>query len=107
MAGGAVVFNLPGVDELKLPREVYCGIVTGKITRWNDAQLVAANPGKTLPDKPITFAHRSNGSGTTFIFTNHMNHIKTVESRHHRLRGVCLRQAQQPLARTRMPESGL
>ncbi|HIK24531.1 MAG: phosphate ABC transporter substrate-binding protein PstS [Thermosynechococcus sp. Uc] len=77
MAGGAVVFayNLPGVDELKLPREVYCGIVTGKITRWNDPKLVAANPGKSLPDKPITFAHRSDGSGTTFIFVNHINTV--------------------------------
>ncbi|QSF49235.1 phosphate ABC transporter substrate-binding protein PstS [Thermosynechococcus sp. TA-1] len=77
MVGGAVVFayNLPGVDELKLPRAVYCDIVMGKITRWNDPKLVAANEGKTLPDKPITFAHRSDGSGTTFIFTNHINTV--------------------------------
>lgn len=75
MAGGSVVFayNLPGIDELRLPREVYCGIVEGKITNWNDPALVAANPGKDLPDLPITFAHRSDGSGTTFIFVNHIN----------------------------------
>jgi len=75
MAGGAVVlaYNLPGVDELRISREVLCGIVEGKITRWNDPKIAAANPGKTLPDKEITWAHRSDGSGTTFIFVNHIN----------------------------------
>lgn len=74
MAGGAVVlaYNLPGVEGLKISREVKCGIVEGKITKWNDPKLVADNPGVTLPDKPITFAHRSDGSGTTFIFVNHI-----------------------------------
>ncbi|MDG2990780.1 phosphate ABC transporter substrate-binding protein PstS [Candidatus Synechococcus calcipolaris G9] len=75
MAGGAVVlaYNLPGVEELRISREVLCGIVEGKITTWNDPALVASNPGKDLPDMPITFAHRSDGSGTTFIFVNHIN----------------------------------
>lgn len=74
MAGGAVVlaYNLPGVDDLRISRQVLCGIVEGKITRWNDPALVAANPGVDLPDSAITFAHRSDGSGTTFIFVNHV-----------------------------------
>ncbi len=77
MAGGAVVlaYNLPGVEDLRISREVLCGIVEGKITRWNDPKIAAANPGKTLPDKEITWAHRSDGSGTTFIFVNHVNAV--------------------------------
>ncbi len=78
MAGGAVVFayNLPGVDEgMNLPRDVYCDIVQGDITQWNDPALVEANPDLELPDLPITWAHRSDGSGTTFIFVNHINAV--------------------------------
>lgn len=79
MTGGFLSFsyNLPGVNdlELRLSRTSYCGIVTGKITRWSDPAIAADNPGLTIPDLPVTFAHRSDGSGTTFVFTNH---IKTV-----------------------------
>ncbi|WP_448532893.1 phosphate ABC transporter substrate-binding protein PstS [Parathermosynechococcus lividus] len=77
MAGGAVVlaYNLPGVNELRVSREVLCGIVEGKITRWNDPKIAADNPNAKLPDKAITFAHRSDGSGTTFIFVNHVNTV--------------------------------
>lgn len=75
MAAGAVVlaYNLPGFDNLKLSREAYCGIVEGRVTRWNDPLIAAENQGQNLPDQPITFAHRSDGSGTTFIFVNHIN----------------------------------
>ncbi|OLP18113.1 phosphate ABC transporter substrate-binding protein PstS [Leptolyngbya sp. 'hensonii'] len=74
MTGGAVVFayNLPGVDELKLSRATYCAIVDGTIKNWNDPKIVADNKGAKLPDKPVTFVHRSDGSGTTFIFTSHI-----------------------------------
>jgi phosphate transport system substrate-binding protein len=74
MTGGSVVFayNLDGVDELKLSREDYCGITTGAITKWNDPAIVAANPGVNLPDANIEFVHRSDGSGTTYAFTNHI-----------------------------------
>lgn len=74
MTAGSVVFayNLPGVDELKLSRAAYCGIVGGQITRWNDPAIAAANPGATLPDRDISFVHRSDGSGTTFVFTTHL-----------------------------------
>jgi phosphate transport system substrate-binding protein len=80
MAGGAVVlaYNLPGFtveDEINLSRNTYCGIVTGEVTQWNDPLITAANPDKEFPNLPITFAHRSDGSGTTFIFVNHINEV--------------------------------
>ena len=74
MTAGSVVFayNLPGVDNLELPRETYCGIVNGEITEWNDPAIAEANPTATLPETPISWIHRSDGSGTTFLFTNHI-----------------------------------
>jgi phosphate transport system substrate-binding protein len=74
MTGGSVVFayNLDGVKDLQLSRAAYCGITTGKITKWNDPAIVKANPGAKLPDQTIQFVHRSDGSGTTFQFTNHL-----------------------------------
>ena len=74
MTGGSIVFayNLDGIDELKLPRAAYCGIVTGKVTKWNDPAIASANPGAKLPDSEISFVHRSDGSGTTYAFTNHL-----------------------------------
>uniref|UniRef100_B8HNN7 Phosphate-binding protein n=1 Tax=Cyanothece sp. (strain PCC 7425 / ATCC 29141) TaxID=395961 RepID=B8HNN7_CYAP4 len=75
MTGGAVVFayNLGGdVKNLRLSRQAYCGIVTGELTNWNDPQIAQDNPGANLPNSPINFVHRSDGSGTTFIFTNHI-----------------------------------
>lgn len=79
MTGGFLSFsyNLPGIDnlELKLSRESYCGIVTGQITQWNDPNIVADNPDLNIPNLPVLFAHRSDGSGTTFVFTNHIDTI--------------------------------
>ena len=74
MTAGSVVFayNLPGVDNLELPRETYCGIVNGEITEWNDPAIANANPNAQLPEIPISWIHRSDGSGTTFLFTNHI-----------------------------------
>ena len=74
MTAGSVVFayNLPGVDNLELPRDVYCSIVNGEITNWSDAAIAEANPSASLPDTPITWIRRSDGSGTTFLFTNHI-----------------------------------
>ena len=74
MTAGSVVFayNLPGVDNLELPRETYCGIVNGDITEWNDPAIAQANPDAQLPEIPISWIHRSDGSGTTFLFTNHI-----------------------------------
>ncbi len=79
MSAGSVVlaYNLPGVSELKLPREVYVDIMLGKIKKWNDPKLTAANPGVNLPDQDITFVHRSDGSGTTGVFTKHLSAISS------------------------------
>lgn len=77
--GGAVVFahNIPGIGdgELQLRRETYCDIVTGEIDNWSDIRIKAQNPNLTMPDLPITWVHRSDGSGTTFVFTNHINTV--------------------------------
>jgi phosphate transport system substrate-binding protein len=73
---GAVVlaYNLPGWNgTLKLTPEVISGIYLGKITNWNDKRLAAANPGVTLPAAPILAVHRSDGSGTTNIFTTYLS----------------------------------
>ncbi|MEN9205714.1 MAG: phosphate ABC transporter substrate-binding protein PstS [Thermostichales cyanobacterium DRC_bins_46] len=81
LGGGAIEFayNIPGIgdQELILKRETYCGIVTGEITSWDDIRIKAQNPSiaQKLPRLPITWVHRSDGSGTTFVFTNH---IRTV-----------------------------
>lgn len=77
MTAGSIVFayNLPGVEGLKLSRQTYVDIAMGKITKWNDPKIVADNPDLSLPDKPITFVHRSDGSGTTGVFTKHLSAI--------------------------------
>ncbi len=78
MVGGAVVaaYNIPGVGpELRLSRLALVNIFLGKIKNWNDSLLAGLNPGVTLPDLPITVVHRSDGSGTTDIFTTHLNAI--------------------------------
>jgi len=74
MTAGEIVlaYNLPGAPELKLPRDVYPAIFLGEIANWNDPRIAAANPGVTLPDLPITVVVRSDSSGTTFNFTNHL-----------------------------------
>jgi phosphate transport system substrate-binding protein len=76
-AGGAVavVYNLPGVNNLKLSRKVLPAIFSGQITRWNDPKIAAENPGAKLPNLPIRSVVRADGSGTTFIFTNHLSAI--------------------------------
>ncbi|TAF03219.1 MAG: phosphate ABC transporter substrate-binding protein PstS [Oscillatoriales cyanobacterium] len=77
MTAGSIVigYNLPDVPELKLPRDVYTEIFAGKITKWNDPKIAAANPGAKLPDQAITVVHRSDGSGTTAVFTKHLSAI--------------------------------
>ena len=74
MTAGEVVlaYNLEGVADLKLPRDVYPAIFMGKITKWNDPAIAAANPGVELPDQPITVVVRSDSSGTTYVFTSHL-----------------------------------
>ncbi len=75
---GAVVasYNLPEVKErLVLSGEVLADIFLGKITKWNDPALVALNPKAGLPEKPILVVHRSDGSGTTNIFTEYLSKV--------------------------------
>lgn len=76
-AGGpvAVVYNVPGVDNLRLSRKVLPAIFSGQITNWNDPQIAADNPGVELPDQPIRLAVRADSSGTSFIFSNHLSTI--------------------------------
>lgn len=69
----AVAYNLPGVtQQLKLSPETLVGIYLGKITTWNDKRIVADNPGVDLPASPIQPVHRSDGSGTTYIFVSYL-----------------------------------
>jgi phosphate transport system substrate-binding protein len=77
---GAVVpaYNVPGVSgEIKFTPEALAGIFLGKITSWNDPALVKANPGVNFPNQSIVVVHRSDGSGTTFIFTDYMSKVSS------------------------------
>ena len=71
---GSVVlmYNLPGNPVLKFSPDVIAGIFMKTITKWNDPKIMADNPGVQLPDEDITPVHRSDGSGTTFIFTDYL-----------------------------------
>ena len=77
---GAVViaYNLPGADGLKLTEDLLIGIFTGKITKWNDPAIKANNKELALPDKDIMVVYRSDGSGTTFIFSDYMSKISPL-----------------------------
>ena len=75
---GAVVlsYNVPGVTvTLKLTPELIAGIFLGNIGKWDDAKIKAANPGVTLPSKSIEVVHRSDGSGTSFVFTDYLSKV--------------------------------
>jgi phosphate transport system substrate-binding protein len=75
-AGSIVLaYNLPDVPELKLSRAVYTDILLGKIKSWDDPLIAKANPGAKLPKQPITVIYRSDGSGTTGVFTKHLSTI--------------------------------
>ena len=77
MTAGEVVlaYNLPGIETLKLPRTLYPEIFLGRISRWNDPAIVAANPGIELPELDITVVTRRDSSGTSFVFTRHLSAI--------------------------------
>jgi phosphate ABC transporter phosphate-binding protein len=77
MTAGSIVlaYNLEGVDNLKLSRESYVGIFLGKVTKWNDPGIVAANPGVKLPDAEINVVVRADSSGTSFVFTKHLSAV--------------------------------
>lgn len=76
--GGAVpVVNIKGVKpgQLKLTGQVLADIFQGKVTKWNDPAIVALNKGVALPDRLIVVVHRSDGSGTTFLWTNYLSKV--------------------------------
>jgi phosphate transport system substrate-binding protein len=78
VVGGVVfVVNVPGIKagELKLDGNMACKIFLGDIKKWNDKQIAALNAGLKLPDADITVVHRSDGSGTTAIFTDYLNGV--------------------------------
>jgi phosphate transport system substrate-binding protein len=73
MGADVPVYNIPGVmAELNFTGEALAGIFLGKITKWNDPAITAANPGVKLPANDIVVVHRSDGSGTTYIFVDYL-----------------------------------
>jgi len=79
VAGADVVsYNLPGNPKLKLDGPTLAGIFLGKITKWNDPAIAGQNKGTSLPDQDIVVVHRSDGSGTTYIFVDYLSHVSPV-----------------------------
>lgn len=75
---GSIVpaYNLSSVkEELKFTPQILAGIYLGQITTWNDKAIADANPGVSLPNTPIVVVHRSDGSGTTFVFTDYLSKV--------------------------------
>jgi phosphate transport system substrate-binding protein len=75
---GAVVpaYNIPGVSgEVKFTPDALAGIFLGRITKWNDKAITSVNPGVNFPEQPIIVVHRSDGSGTTFIWTDYLSKV--------------------------------
>jgi phosphate transport system substrate-binding protein len=77
LTAGAVglCYNVPGNPELVLPPDVYVRMALGEITNWNDPAIQEANPNVKLPNQRITFIRRAESSGTTFVFTTHLNAV--------------------------------
>lgn len=73
----AIVYNISGVGsgELRLTPDLLADICLGKVKKWNDLRLMEVNPGLSLPDRDIAVVHRSDGSGTTYIFTDYLSKI--------------------------------
>jgi phosphate transport system substrate-binding protein len=76
VAGGvAIMYNLPGDPKLKLDGDTLANIYLGNIKKWNDPKIAALNPGVDLPDLAIVPVYRTEGSGTTFIFTDYLSSV--------------------------------
>ena len=78
VGGEAICYNLPGNPQLKLDGDVLVNIYLGNITKWNDPKIAALNPGVSLPDLGIIVVHRSDGSGTTYIFADYLSSVSPV-----------------------------
>jgi phosphate transport system substrate-binding protein len=76
VAGGvAIAYNLPGGPKIKIDGATIADIYLGKVKKWNDARIAGQNPGVTLPDTDIVPVYRTDGSGTTFIFTDYLSSV--------------------------------
>lgn len=76
LGGAAIAYNLPGVTrQLAMTRELIVAIYLGKVQRWNDPAIAQLNPGVNLPALPIVTVHRSDSSGTTYIFTDFLARV--------------------------------
>ena len=78
MGAVVVAYNLDGVDELKLTGELVADIFAGEVKMWNDARLAELNPDAKLPNEPIIPVYRSDGSGTTFVFTDYLTKVSPM-----------------------------
>jgi len=80
MGGVVPIVNIPQLklDQLKLTGELLANIYLGKIKKWNDPAIKKLNPNSHLPDQSITVVHRSDGSGTTFLFTNYLTKVSAL-----------------------------
>ena len=78
MGAVVVAYNLDGVDELKLTGELVADIFAGEVKMWNDARLAELNPDVKLPNEPIIPVYRSDGSGTTFVFTDYLTKVSPM-----------------------------
>src|SRR5437763_8114059 len=76
VAGAVVItYNLPGEPKLRLDGPTVADIFSGKITKWNDKRIAALNPGVKLPDTDLVVVHRSDGSGTSYIFSDYLSSV--------------------------------
>jgi phosphate transport system substrate-binding protein len=76
LGADVLAYNVPGITgDLKLTPEAVAGIFLGDVKKWNDPKIASANPGVALPAKDIEVVHRSDGSGTTFVFTDYLSKI--------------------------------
>jgi phosphate transport system substrate-binding protein len=79
VAGAVVIsYNLPGNPMIKLDGPTLANIFLGKVTKWNDAAIASQNSGSVLPDREIIVVHRSDGSGTSYIFTDYLSSVSSV-----------------------------
>ncbi|MDQ2663038.1 MAG: phosphate ABC transporter substrate-binding protein PstS, partial [Candidatus Eremiobacteraeota bacterium] len=76
LGGESIVYNLAGVPNgMHMTRQLVADIYLGKVTKWNDGEIARLNRGTRLPNAPIVVVHRSDGSGTTYIFTDFLSHV--------------------------------
>jgi phosphate transport system substrate-binding protein len=76
LGGAAIAYNLPGVSgDVHMTRQIIADIYLGTIAKWNDPRIAKLNRGMPLPDMPIVTVHRSDGSGTSYIFTDFLSHV--------------------------------